>query len=283
MSNMPTILAVVFVAALLWCLIVAWGQPKPYRYCSRFEEIIPNCTLSPDQFYALVFDELAALFSVTQLPFSAVSFGPRELYSGRHVFSPRCVYLEVKYEQYSYYIYAVPAGDMLCVTGWLFSKYDAWMEYPVLRQLALFQMAGETLFRVDIMSIFHSVVAGALYTVLNDLREKEGLRPLAEYERRPVLRGYYARLKQGDTPAAMVAPPVTPVPQPAVLPSQPPVLPAVQAQPATGQAPPMEPSGDALADTRPLLLEQRPGTGSLGDLTSPSEETETDEPTSTKI
>jgi hypothetical protein len=184
---------------LLVVAIKAWRQPKPYQASCQYDEFSPGFEGGAERFYALVFERLEADLRASQLPFSSLSFGPRELFSKRSCLSPPCLYLQVRYLDLSYYIYAVPAPGGLHVSTWFFSRAFVFAGHPIFKWLFWWRWSRMTLFQFDMARLFHYAVAGAIYAVLNELRAEQGLRPLEEFERRPVLRGFYASMRGAGT------------------------------------------------------------------------------------
>jgi hypothetical protein len=192
--------------------VLASGQPRAMQNSAQNSERVPGYEGTPDRFYALGFDRLQADLERGALPFKSISFGPRQLFASRHIFSPRPVYLEVRYEHFSYFVYAISGPDGLHVSSWLFSKHEAWANRPLLKYLVAWRLTQMTLFQFDIMRLFHEVVEGALGAVIDELREERGLPPLEEFERRPVLNGFYATM-QGVAPGTRGALPLASAPQ----------------------------------------------------------------------
>lgn len=185
----------------LWLLIGilvarAWRQPRALQSSGHQPEFLPGFTEGPERFYAKVYERLQADLEASQLPFGRLSFGPRRLFSRPNPFSPRCVYLEVRYRELSYLVYALPSVGGLHISSWLFSKHERMAEHPLLKWVLWWRLSRMTLFQYDIMSLFHALVSGAVNAVIDELRAEQGLRPLEAYERRPVLRGFYGEMQQ---------------------------------------------------------------------------------------
>lgn len=200
----------IFVLLALAC--VSWRQPRAIFSLARWSYFVPSASETPDGFYTRLYGELQSRLEQKQLPFSAVGFGPRHMFSTRSIFGARPVYLAIRYQHLTYYVYAAPAPNGLFVSSWLFSRYTLWEDHPVLKWVLFWRLYQMTLFQFDVLELFHGAVHHALTDVIDSYREAEGLQPLAEYEKRPALNSYYARLKQGTLPPAGYAVPMQPPP-----------------------------------------------------------------------
>ena len=154
----------------------------------------------PDEFYAKLYYNLKEQFEERQLPISSVGFGPKHLFSARTALSGRPVYLAIKYQDLSYYVYAAPAPGGLFVSSWLFSKYTIWEGHALMQAFMAWRQFRQTIFQADMMELFHGIAHGALTDTVDSYREEDGLAPLEEYEKRPVLHSFYARMKNGSGP-----------------------------------------------------------------------------------
>lgn len=193
-----------FVIAFGVFLILAcfsWRQPRAILTLSRWAEPVPAGDETPDGFYTTLYNALKDRLEERQLPFSAVGFGPKHLFSTRTIFGSRPVYLAIRYQHLTYYVYAAPAPGGLFVSSWLFSKYRLWEGHPILQWVLLWKLYQQTLFQFDVTDMFHSIAHNTLMDVVNDYREEQGLAPLEEHERRPVLHSFYATMKQGTASA----------------------------------------------------------------------------------
>jgi hypothetical protein len=210
----------IFILLLPACL--SWFQPRVIFALARWSDSVPSATETPDGFYTRLYNELQARLEEKQLPFSVVGFGPRHLTSNRTIFGSNPVYLTVKYQHLTYYVYAAPAPGGVFVSTWLFSKYSFWEEFNPVKWFLFWKLFQMTLFQFDVLDLFHTVVHQTVTDLIDVYRAEEGLQPMSEYEKRPVLGSYYAKLKLGALPPAGYAAPMAQMPAPAggVLPLQ---------------------------------------------------------------
>ena len=183
---------------LLGC--VAWFMPRALLSLSHNRHFVPDPFETPDGFYAKLHAELAAMLPEAAPQFRSIGFGPRKLFQTRTIFGRRPVYLAIRYREFTYYVYAVPTLGGLAVSQWLFSAYSGWDQIPWIAYVLNLRLLNMTIFQVDALMMFHDMAESAVNNVVNEYRANANLRPLEEQECRPVLQGYYARLRQGSSP-----------------------------------------------------------------------------------
>jgi hypothetical protein len=111
------------------------------------------------------------------------------------IFSDKRTYLEVRRYDSIYHICGAPFGDSFFVSTWLFrqpSRTLAVLEkIPVYAWFATIwnkAIRPPTLFEADSMSMFQGAVHGAVMAAVDELVASQGGRPLAEFEKKPVMR-----------------------------------------------------------------------------------------------
>ena len=230
----------VLVAVGCFLLLLAcfgWNQPRIALSIERWGQPIQGLDEPSDLFYARVYQRLKQRLDEVGLPDSKIGFGPGHLFGNRTIFGARPQYLIVRYSHLTIYIYAFRLPYGLYVSYWAFSKYTLWMEHPILKCLVLWRDFQMTLYQFDVTDMCLVTINSALHEVIDEYCVENGLKPLEDYERRPVLQSFYAKYKQGHLPpGGFVMPLPTVMPIPTVMPSQPGPPPGGSA-PATNPAP----------------------------------------------
>lgn len=196
---------------LLVLLVLAsgsWGQPRAMFSVSRWSGYIGDPEETPEGFYTRYFNTMRERLAEKPLPFSSIGFGPKHLFAVRSALGPRPVYLMLRYREFTYYVHAMPAPGGILVSSWTFSKYTHWEEHPILKWVLAFRLYQQTLFQFDVLDLFHGVMHNTLMDVIESYREEQGLEPMTEQERRPILQSYFAKFKEGPQPQAGYGTPV---------------------------------------------------------------------------
>lgn len=221
--------AVGCVLLVLACL--AWNQPRETDAVETRPNILKGLEEPPDLFYARTYQRLRENLERAGLPDCRVGFGSRHLFGHRTVFGARPRYLCIRYDHLTFYIYAyqLPAG--LYVSYRCFSRYIKGL-------LPQWRVRRMTLYQFDIMDMCTALILGSLDEVIDAYAQERGLQPLEAHERRPVLHSFYARHRDGETPAVAYILPASTLPANA--------LPAGNAAPLGAMPPGAAPVGTAL-------------------------------------
>lgn len=106
------------------------------------------------------------------------------------LFSPRRVYLRVRYDDLFFDVSALVAGTSLIVGYWLHRDHpgivDLLSEIPGIRIIRERWLRPTTYFAVDYVRAFQQIIHGAILDVVDDLSQLQGLVHLPEVERVPV-------------------------------------------------------------------------------------------------
>jgi hypothetical protein len=200
---MDSLTTLVLVGVGLFLLLLAcfgWGQPRVDLSIERWSKCINGLSEPADLFYARVYQRLKERLTQASLPDSKIGFGPGHLFGNGTIFGARPRYLIIRYADLVVYLYAFPLPSGLFISYWGFSKFSLWLQHPLLKYFAVFSPKPITLYRFDVTELCLTVIHSALHEVIDDYCVERGLRPLEEYEKRPILQSFYAKYKQGDLP-----------------------------------------------------------------------------------
>lgn len=195
----------VFILGPIGCFLLllacfGWGQPRIALAIEHWGKPINGLDEPHDLFYARLYQRLKERLTQAGLPDSTVGFGPGHLFGNRTIFGARPGYLIVRYSHLTIYVYAYRLPGGLYVSYWAFSKYTLWAEHPILKWLVFWRQYQMTLYQFDVTDMCLLTIHGALHEVIDEYCAERGLRPLEEFERRPVLQSFYAKYKQGNLP-----------------------------------------------------------------------------------
>ncbi|MBV9864759.1 MAG: hypothetical protein JO316_05385 [Abitibacteriaceae bacterium] len=177
-----------------------WGQPRVFHNIEHWEHAVPGLDEAADLFYARVYQRLKERLALAALPDSKIGFGPGHLFGNGTIFGARPQYLIIRYDFLVVYVYAFRLDSALFVSYWAFSKYTLWAEHPLLRYVPVWRYDPLTLYRYDVMTMCLTLIRASLQEVIDSYCEERGLKPLEEFEKRPVLQSFYAKYKLGAMP-----------------------------------------------------------------------------------
>ncbi len=227
-------LLILFVTGILFLVLACfgWGQPRAEWTIQHWSYPVQGLSEPADLFYARVYQRLKERLNEAQLPDSKVGFGPGHLFGNGTIFGARPRYLIIRYDDLVVYLYAFPLPGGLFVSYWAFSKQALWLEHPLLKYFVAFKPSSLTLYRFDVTEMCLTLIHSAVQEVLDEYAEERGLKPLEEYERRPVLQSFYAKYKQGGVMPTSYGQSGYVMPLPATMP-----LPTAMPLPSSGPAP----------------------------------------------
>jgi hypothetical protein len=199
------------ILTIIGCLLLllacfGWGQPRIGQSIAQWGKSVDSLDEPADLFYARVYQRLRENLTAAGLPDSRVGFGPGHLFANRTIFGARPQYLMVRYSHLTIYLYAFRLPQGLYVSYWAFSKYTLWQDHPILKWVLFWRMYQMTLYQFDLMDMCLATINGALHEVIDEYCEERGLKPLEEFERRPVLQGFYAKYKHGPSGQSTLPP-----------------------------------------------------------------------------
>ncbi len=224
--------AVCFLVGLLVLVLAcfAYGQPRAGDRVARWHYSIPDLNETPDRFYAQVYQALRDGLERGEVPLQGLGFGPSRLFEGRTIFSQRPLYFCARYKHLSYFLYVsqTPAGCF--VSSWTYSKYVKGEGESRLTSFAAHRyFSRQTLFQFDALLMFNESLHAIVMEVLDRYIQEQGLKPLEEYERRPVYHAFYRNAFSQPAPQPQSFQPASSSPvsfAPQAMPSQ-----AVSSQP----------------------------------------------------
>jgi hypothetical protein len=184
-----------FVLAVVIFLVIgiAIHQDRPLleHTVSHWYKTIDGLSGTPTEFYAAVQAKLLEQ-SIPGLVFKTVAF--RE----GGILSDKRDYLRIRREEISYDLCVAPFGKTIFISSWLCKRPQGFLEtclsIPGLGAVTAFLLRlfkPETYYRVDSTLIFQGAIHNCVLSVLDERTSAQGLEPIPEIERRPVLRELY--------------------------------------------------------------------------------------------
>ncbi len=170
--------------AARWLTVRLFTTNREYRFHQVY---LDNYPVTPLELYAQVAEVLARrqiigvqITRVTRLEW--------------HLFSPRRLYLLIRFRDAVCFISGVPMGTGLYVT-WRYSAMPGkasliLFQIPFLGVFAERLIAPPTFYRTDVYQAFEEAVRSAVMEATNLLTQR-GIRPLTDNEQRPLLREFY--------------------------------------------------------------------------------------------
>ncbi|HEX6369067.1 MAG TPA: hypothetical protein VF006_09040 [Longimicrobium sp.] len=188
------LLELLFVAFIIFLIIgIAIHQDRPLleHAVSHWHQTIDGLTGTPSEFYEAVQDKLREqnIPGIVTRPISFREGG---------ILSDKRDYLRIRREEISYDLCVASFGNTLFISSWLCRHPNGFLEtclsIPGLRVVtaALLQLfKPETYYRVDSALIVQGAIHSSVLAVLDEKTSAQGLEPIPEADRRPVLRELY--------------------------------------------------------------------------------------------
>lgn len=184
----------------------AYGQPRVADRVAYWHQTVAGLDETPEKFYAQVHQALREGLQLRDISLSGFGFGPKHLFEARSVFSERPLYLSVRYKHLTYYLYTgqTPAG--LFISTWLYNRkmsgFGTHLTPFQIPALQFHYFGRQSLFQYDATLMFFESVHAVVLDVLDRYVEEQKLKPLEDFERRPVLHAFYGGAGAfGPTPA----------------------------------------------------------------------------------
>ncbi len=167
------------------------GHAKPTEILSHWNTRVDGMQQSSHEFYGAV-ERTLDTHSLKDYKTERVNI------SEGGIFSSKREYLQVRRADIVFHICAAPYGNGFFLSWWLGrieSGFWAWIsDIPVIGMLAQNFLKPLTYYKLDTAAMFQGVVHSVVLEVLDGLTTEKGIRALAESERRPVMRDFFARL-----------------------------------------------------------------------------------------
>lgn len=177
---------------LLALACFAYNQPRAGDRVARWHHSIPSLNETPDRFYAQVYQALRDGLERGEVPLQGLGFGPSRLFEGRTIFSQRPLYFCARYKHLSYFLYVSQTPVGCFVSSWTYSKYVKGEGESRLTSFAAYRyFSRQTLFQFDAALMFNESLHAIVMEVLDRYIQEQGLKPVEEYERRPVYHAFY--------------------------------------------------------------------------------------------
>jgi hypothetical protein len=152
---------------------------------SHWFQLIEGLRASSKEFYA----SIEGGVKKREIPDALVS---RVQFTERGFFSARREYLRVQRNEYVFDICAAPFGSGFFVSWWLSTPPGCLAAIPVLSLFARTSGAS-TYYGIDTMLMFQQSVHNTVLEVADGLIQIQGVRAIAEIDRRPIMRELYKR------------------------------------------------------------------------------------------
>jgi hypothetical protein len=187
----PQLLFLAFIIFLVVGLAVHQDRSLLEHAVSHWHQTIDGLTGTPSEFYEAVQSRLREQ-NIPGVVTKLVSF--RE----GGILSDKRDYLRISRAEISYDLCVAPFGNTLFISSWLCRRPQGFLEtclsIPGLGQvtailLRLFK--PETYYRVDSALIVQGAIHSSVLAVLDEKTSAQGLDPIPELDRRPVLRELY--------------------------------------------------------------------------------------------
>lgn len=178
---------------LLYLGFRVWGQPLDKDRVSYWQTTVQGLDEEPNVFFGQVFQALKEGLASRDVQLSGMGFGPTKLFETHSVFSSRPLYLEARYKHLSYYLYLGQTPTGLFLSSRSYNKFvKGEGGKGILSYAALKYFQRQTMFQYDAAIIFQESVHAIVLQVLDSYIQEKKLKPLEEYERRPILHAFYA-------------------------------------------------------------------------------------------
>lgn len=184
--------ALAFVILLIIGLEIHQEKPLLEHTVSHWYQTIDGLTSTPSEFYEAVQARLGEQ-NIPGLVIKSVSF--RE----GGILSDKRDYLRIRRETISYDLCVAPFGNTLFISSWLCKRPQGALEtclsipgLGAVTAVLLKLFKPETYYRVDSALIVQGAIHNTVLAVIDEKTSAQGLDPIPELERRPVLRELYA-------------------------------------------------------------------------------------------
>ncbi len=178
---------------LLYLGFRVWSQPRDRDRVSYWQTTVQGLDEDPDVFFGQVFQALKDGLASRDVQLSGMGFGPVKLFETASVLSARPLYLQAKYKHLSYYLYLGQTPTGLFLSSRVYNSFvKGEGDKGVLSYAALKYFQRQTMFQYDASIMFLEGVHAIVLQVLDSYIEEKKLKPLEEYERRPILHAFYA-------------------------------------------------------------------------------------------
>ena len=178
---------------LLYLGFRVWGQLLDKDRTAYWQKTVEGLDEDPDVFYGQVYQALKEGLASRDVQLSGMGFGPTKLFETQSVLSSRPLYLEARYKHLRYFLYLGQTPTGLFLSSRFYNKFikgegdKSIVSYGAHK---LFQR--QTMFQYDADLMFQESVHAIVLSVLDSYIQEKQLKPLEEYERRPILHAYYA-------------------------------------------------------------------------------------------
>jgi hypothetical protein len=179
-------------AVLLYLATIAYRQPRVADRVAYWHHSLTGLDETPDRVYAQVYQALKEGLRLRGVSLSGMGFGPSLLFETHSVFSHRPLYFCARYQHLTYYFYVSQVPTGLFVSTSLYSKFvkgAGEKKFSTIAAHRYFQK--QTMFQFDATLMFQETVHALVLEVLDRYIGEENLKPLEEYERRPVYHAFY--------------------------------------------------------------------------------------------
>ncbi|HEX8234546.1 MAG TPA: hypothetical protein VF600_01175 [Abditibacteriaceae bacterium] len=191
---MDGLLLITLGCILLYFAAFAYRQPRAGDQVAYWQKSVVNLDEMPDRFFAQVFQRLREGLNTREVALTGMGFGPQKLFENRSIFSHRPLYLCAQYKHLTYYLYVSQTPVGLFLSTWMYSKFvkGSGEGKGIATLAARRYFAQQTMFQHDALLMFQESVHSIVLEVLDRYMQEQGLKPLEEYERRPIYHAFYS-------------------------------------------------------------------------------------------
>lgn len=157
---------------------------------SHWSTLIENFHISTQEFYAQVTEALEK----RQMPNTKID---KITFKESHLLSAKREYLRIYCKRDFYFaICGAPFGTGFFVSWWLLEPPEGCLAsffapFPVLSAIARAMVSPWTYYRRDTATMFQTATHQAVLEVVDSITSAQGIRGLAESERKPVMREFF--------------------------------------------------------------------------------------------
>lgn len=176
---------------LLYYGCKVYGQPDPFDAIMSWHKTVAGLNETPERFYAQVFQALKEGLERYEIPLTGFGFGPSHLFKTHSIFAERPLYLQVRYEHLTYYLYCGHGPNGFFVSTWMYSPFVGTDNHLAPTQVTFRRFGKQTMFQHDATMMFIESVHPIVLGVLERYLAEQNLKPLEEMEKRPVMHAFY--------------------------------------------------------------------------------------------
>lgn len=183
----PTLVWLLGIIILVFIIALLSGKKKP-EWFSRWFHLYEGFQISVKDFY----DLLKVAVEKRNLPDTSIAIVE---HNEGGIFSAKRLYFRVKRKSLTFDICASLFGNGFFISWWLGESLTPGLQLinaiPFIGPLLVKTFNPETLYKVDVQTMFQEAIHNSVLEVLDEKTSVQGLRALTESERKPILSKLY--------------------------------------------------------------------------------------------